>query len=93
MNDQTNETLYWWSNTLNGATCYFGNNGNPCIVEGRDYVNDVAKPGYAPLSYPHPLALDVPMSAGTSISTGTGTNVAPLNFAPLNLQAHPPASQ
>jgi hypothetical protein len=92
-NDQTNETLYWWSNTLDGATCYFSNNGNPCIVEGRDFTNDVAKPGYDPLG-PHPL--DVPTATETNtniISTGTGTNVAPLNFAPLNLQAGPPASQ
>ena len=56
--DQTVEPLYWWSNTLNGTTCYFSNNGYPSIVAGRDYFNDLPKPGYNPLIFLHPLDLN-----------------------------------
>jgi hypothetical protein len=89
LNDEKGEPLYWWSNTLNGATCYFGNNGYASIVAGRDFTNDVAKPGYVSLVYPHPLVA----------SGGTVTNAVTIQntnlIAPTNLQVKPfpPASQ
>jgi hypothetical protein len=51
--------LYTWSNTKNGSlvgmTCTDGCNH---VQAGRDYINNgtTPKPGYAPFTYPHPLA-------------------------------------
>ena len=60
MQDQTREA-YFWNNTLNGnpllpevrTTAY-----TPLFIqEGRDFFN-YARPGYVPLTYPHPFITD-----------------------------------
>jgi hypothetical protein len=49
------EPIYCWSNTLNGAlTGMFS--PYPGIQSGRDFYNDMPRPGYTPFVYPHPLA-------------------------------------
>lgn len=62
--NQPVETLYWWGNTLNGADCHFKNNNYLSIIEGRDFTNDVPKPGYTPLPFPHPLNTTIIFSSG-----------------------------
>jgi hypothetical protein len=51
-------SLYIWNNTANPSNGYttngISNNCPASILEGRDYFL-VAKPGYVPFSYPHPL--------------------------------------
>lgn len=57
--NQALEPLYQWGNTRNGVV-------NPTISAGghiranRDYVDNVAKPGYTPYPYPHPLTFSGP---------------------------------
>jgi hypothetical protein len=70
----TNQTLspvYAWNNTANGApTNVYVYNAKQHIVEGRDFFNDIQRPGYTPYTYPHPLT--------------SGTQSAP--SAPRNLR-------
>jgi hypothetical protein len=63
--NQAAAPLYEWNNTLNGsdtdvAVSEFGSSClNPSVGDhikaNRDYYNNTPRPGYAPLSYPHPL--------------------------------------
>ncbi len=60
---ETSDPMYVWGNSLSvmyqvpttipsrAGTLY------PNIKEGRDYFNDVPKPGYSPFIYPHPFTL------------------------------------
>ena len=70
---QTIEPLYQWGNTLNGtpdiAIGYDVYNG---IQLGRDYINNLAKPGYAPLTYPHPLVSTNAPPTNSSLATPFG---------------------
>lgn len=50
--------LYVWSNTINGSIVGMRcTDGCTHVQAGRDYINNgtVAKPGYVPYRYPHPL--------------------------------------
>ena len=67
------EPMYQWNNTYNGNTSPTCEVGNPTqsatyIVQGRDYYDNVRKPGYTPLAYPHPFA--VPPSLPQNLRVG-----------------------
>jgi hypothetical protein len=55
--------------------------GAPCpqnlIKEGRDFVNGTAKPGYTPLTYPHPLRSSSPQSLPTASAAPSATLGSP----------------
>jgi hypothetical protein len=53
---QAIEPVYAWGNTLDGTVGTLAS-PFPIISEGTYFFNGVAKPGYAPLTYPHPLTL------------------------------------
>jgi hypothetical protein len=57
--NQEIEPVYGWDNTVNGVPNTGGINGYPNLIEGIHYINGVAKPGYIPLVYPHPLVSGV----------------------------------
>jgi hypothetical protein len=69
---QISEPLYAWGNTLNGNPAKFGS-GYTSIVEGRDYTNNIVKPGYTPMTYPHPLVTGTNNTSGFAGSTPPGT--------------------
>ena len=73
--NQVSEPIYAWNNTLDGAAkkiaCDY-----PNIQEGRDFFNDIPKPGYTPLPYPHPL------QGGTNSSSGSSGGGAALTPPP-----------
>jgi hypothetical protein len=74
---QAIEPIYCWGNSLNGSVGTIGS-AYPIITEGTYFFDGVAKPGYTPLTYPHPLVL-----IGTnSITVPTETPPA----APTNLR-------
>lgn len=54
--NQALEPVYAWNNTLNGHYYPIGTYGEPTLVSSRDYYNSTPMPGYAPYTYPHPLA-------------------------------------
>jgi hypothetical protein len=73
-NNQVRDPVYVWNNVRNGEkhdVDVFSYGKNPHIVEGRDFFNNVPKPGYTPFVYPHPLV------------SGTATSSAP---APTDLK-------
>ena len=92
---QTIEPLYQWGNTLNGtpdiAIGYDVYNG---IQLGRDYINNLAKPGYAPLTYPHPLVSTnapptismQPTSQTAFVGQSVTFSVAATGATPINYQ-------
>jgi hypothetical protein len=57
------DPLYIWNNTAAQSAvgsyspdeCGNGLSSTDFIKEGRDYITDVAKPGYKKYPYPHPL--------------------------------------
>jgi hypothetical protein len=51
------DPAYFWNNTHGGKAIgvYIHNNSDIHIKEGRDFFNNVQKPGYTPYIYPHPL--------------------------------------
>jgi hypothetical protein len=74
---QQSAPLYVWNNSTVKAGSYDG--GNSCglglaayLQPGRDYINDVQKPGYVAYTYPHPL-----VSGGVP---GTSVPRAPTNL-------------
>ena len=76
------EPMYQWGNNHRGNTSPLCNVGLPSqstayIVAGRDYYNNIAKPGYTPLAYPHPL-----IASGTPI--GGGPQMPPPPVVPTN---------
>ncbi len=52
--NQEAEPTYVWNNTLNGKPAVM-HASSPRIREGVDFFNGIAKPGYTPYTYPHPL--------------------------------------
>ena len=67
---QVRDPVYVWENVHNdgeGAAAATSFGKNPHIVEGRDYFNDIPKPGYAPFVYPHPLVSDAIVSGADTI--------------------------
>jgi hypothetical protein len=61
---QTMEPIYCWNNTVDGVPATIvGTTSN--VVEGVNYINGTAKPGYTPYVYPHPLVTDVPSTPKT----------------------------
>ena len=69
---QVSDPIYAWSNSLNGSPGKIGSDF-PNIKEGRDFFNDLPKPGYTPLIYPHPLSSVAVVGGGT----GGGTSLQP----------------
>jgi hypothetical protein len=53
---QTAEPIYCWGNNVNGGVSAV-TSSYPIVANGTNIINGVAKPGYIPLTYPHPLAL------------------------------------
>lgn len=58
------QPLYAWNNMLNGqpVNVVKTSPANSCsrfqdlhMIEGRDFINGTARPGYTPFTYPHPL--------------------------------------
>lgn len=74
---QAFEPVYQWGNTLNGANVTTFSIPAGSIVNGRDYTNNVAKPGYTPYTYPHPL-----VGAAPCIINATTLNIGTLRMAP-----------
>jgi hypothetical protein len=95
---QTLSPVYGWNNNFNGK---IGGNlvvGEHVIVpntrtatfhikEGRDYFNGVARPGYSPYTYPHPMSV----SGFTSDAGGPVGSVPIGNAAPQVAINIPPA--
>jgi hypothetical protein len=52
---QVNEPCYSWNNTSDTGDPRNLFADQPCIKEGRDFFNEIPKPGYTPYAYPHPL--------------------------------------
>ena len=52
--NQVLDPVYAWNNTVGGGPGSVESR-TAVIQEGRDYVVGVARPGYTPLGYPHPL--------------------------------------
>ncbi|MCK4528734.1 T9SS type A sorting domain-containing protein [candidate division WOR-3 bacterium] len=54
---QDHEPAYSWNNKYGGDDVNFSihNNCHVHIQSGRDYFDNVQKPGYTPYTYPHPL--------------------------------------
>jgi hypothetical protein len=48
------DPVYQWGNTLNGVTAT-GGSQQVVIQPNRDWYDNVARPGYKPFVYPHPL--------------------------------------
>lgn len=68
------EMCYQW-----GGNTFRLESVEPCIVEGRDFTNGVAKSGYTPYTFPHPLTTvsDAPPSIPATPSpadAATGVN-------------------
>lgn len=56
--DQAFEPAYFWNNTPSTIDINFPSIPVAHIVEGRDYYNrGIARPGYTPYTYPHPLTM------------------------------------
>jgi hypothetical protein len=51
---QANEMIFFSSNTIDGALANAGSRYS-AIQDGRDFTNNVPRPGYTPLVYPYPL--------------------------------------
>jgi hypothetical protein len=73
------EPVYCWSNSLSlmyqvqTAAPSRAGTSYPNLIAGRDYINDVARPGYTPFTYPHPLTL---LTNGV-VTTNSIVNVPP----------------
>lgn len=73
---QASEPFCEWNNTINGFDKDIVSD-SPHVLEGRDYLNDTERPGYAPYAFPHPLipvgksfvadAHEIPASTGASV--------------------------
>jgi hypothetical protein len=65
--------IYQWGNTVNGAVPTIQNGQYGFLVANTNYFDNVAKPGYVPLVYPHPLV------SGTNGPTQTNAYVLTVN--------------
>ena len=68
------DPIYIWGNSGTQAIGAGWSWGNPCNLdfsdfwqENRDYVVGIAKPGYTPYTYPHPLASGVGYACSDSV--------------------------
>jgi len=94
------EPAYYWDNTGNGdtpaANQYTCNSANVCancasvpgagfyLQNGRDYFSNVAKPGYTPYTYPHPLRASA--SPGSNQPPIAAASASPTNgIAPVTV--------
>jgi hypothetical protein len=48
------DPVYIWNHTLNRKPAAMSS-GSPHVREGVDFFNGLAKAGYTPYTYPHPL--------------------------------------
>ena len=69
--NQASEPFYEWNNTINGVDGDIVG-GTADLIEGISYINDTARPGYSPYTYPHPLVTG---------DTETNAPQAPANLA------------
>jgi hypothetical protein len=61
----------------------------PSIQLGRDYFNEVAKPGYTPYTYPHPWTfMTNAVATNPVVNVPATTNTAPALSPPTGLSAH-----
>ena len=79
---QVSEPVYFWNNTLNGATAG-GESDYPNIQSGRDYINNTTKPNYTPLTYPHPLTFVTSTSGGGGGGTTNPVTTNPVTTNPV----------
>lgn len=49
------DPVYQWGNTLGGVNVTSFSVPGSSIINGRDYTNNLVKPGYTPYVYPHPF--------------------------------------
>ena len=77
---QALEPLYSWGNTLNGNPSGISSSYTS-VIEGRDIYFNAVKPGYTPLTFPHPLTL-----------LGGGTNTIPPVDVPPTTNTTPPVN-
>ncbi len=59
---QTIDPIYSWGNSVNGIAGAGDNTtaADGSMVEGVHYFNGIARPGYTPYTYPHPLVSGLP---------------------------------
>ena len=90
------EPVYTWGNSL--FTVYqtpsqqVGQTGSsyPNLVQGRDFINGVPRPGYTPFTYPHPLTLITNAITSTNLVVNpppTPTNSPSILAPPTGLKA------
>ncbi len=60
--NQVTEPCYSWNNLQNGSAVKLSST-EPSIKEGRDFFNEMRKPGYKTYIYPHSLVSGVPHAA------------------------------
>ena len=67
---QASEPVYQWNNTHNGAGNQMMTSVSSHVQSGRDFIDNVAIPGYTPYPYPHPLTQSTgnPPAAPTTLS-------------------------
>src|SRR6267142_859466 len=58
--NQALDPVYQWGNTLNGASQPRMESQVSHVRAGRDFLDNLVKPGYTPFPYPHPLTLSGP---------------------------------
>lgn len=76
--NQAVETLYSWQNLKSGVDMDILT-AQGTQMAGKHYSNRVAKPGYTPFTYPHPLVSGTPVTQATlsvlSSSPGSGVTI------------------
>ena len=53
--DEVTDPIYQWGNTSSDKTANFRINANESTIRANEHYFSVAKPGYTPYTYPHPL--------------------------------------
>lgn len=89
---EATEGIYLWANTGQTTNIWFG---DPSIVGNRDVFSGIAKPGYTPLVYPHPLVIDtviispvltsVPPGGTRQFTGSSGSGIYPVFEVATNL--------
>jgi len=75
--NQADEPVYSWANTVNGVNGGIASQ-NAFIRNGEHYFNNIPRPSFAPMSYPHPLI--------TGSGTGGGSVANPRNLRVVDVQ-------
>lgn len=79
---QTVSMCYQWSNSTAGGaaiawtTGFAGGGDYNHIIPGKHYTNSIAKPGYTPYTYPHPLATGSASNGVAGASHGVRATVS-----------------